>query len=446
MLLYALVFCFSLALGMGFLPMLMPLFLLITPFGLTKNKRGISLVLIGILGFTLAPDQNALPSGKGWALFYPIDARPSSAPFSRSWIVKGRLRGWVEDGDKSLHPTSLPIYLSIKQNSSIPLNRASLIYGTLRSSNPPFLLLKPESTAIPLKGSFSLAEKRAQLKELCKKRLKNTLSNPLAGKLLAGLVTGQLDDPLLATHLERLGLSHLLAISGLHLALLTLFLTTCLRPFCSHTLTSVLLGVALTGYLLFVGPAFATQRAYAMTLFVLIGNVCRRHIHPLNLLGVALTLCLCLDPLSFLSPSLQLSFCAVGALLLGMPLLNTTLPTPLSLLLSIQLGVTPLLFFHFHQIYSASLVYNLLLPPLILPLFFLIVPTLLCPFLFAPLTNALTSLFLKLIERLPSLPQLLYTPSYTELVGIVSVLFVTLIFLTIKIERRASYLVPEIWF
>ena len=129
-------------------------------------------------------------------------------------------------------------------------------------------------------------------------------------------------------NVRHAGLAHLLAISGMHLALVAAvcFFITRMLLACSETLClrynikkwAALAAIAGSfGYLLVSGMPISAQRAFIMTCLVLFAIVMDRTVTPLRLIAWAALAVLIIAPESLLTPSFQMSFAAVTALIAG---------------------------------------------------------------------------------------------------------------------------------
>ena len=123
----------------------------------------------------------------------------------------------------------------------------------------------------------------------------------------------------------KLGLQHLLAISGFHFALIALFLHFFLRPLLPTRLHLLVVIALLTLYFLFLGYSPSVQRAYLILLLYLTGKLFHLRIPPLNALGVSLAIDLFISPLVIFHLGFQLSFLCTLAILHLYPLMNTLL-------------------------------------------------------------------------------------------------------------------------
>lgn len=126
--------------------------------------------------------------------------------------------------------------------------------------------------------------------------------------------------------LRQSGLAHILAISGLHMALVALSVFAGLRSFLAF-----LPGLALcypikkwaafaallvaTGYLCLSGFAVSTIRAYVMTAIFLLAAMVGRPAFTLHNLALALICLVVLQPLAVAEAGLQMSFAATAALI-----------------------------------------------------------------------------------------------------------------------------------
>lgn len=150
---------------------------------------------------------------------------------------------------------------------------------------------------------------------------------PDAGAIVAALLVGDRTGapPLVVQNLRDSNLAHLLAISGLHMALISLSVFAAARmalallrrgPFGldPKKLAAVAAIAAATLYLALSGGALATQRAYIMAMVAFGAVLLDRPAVTLRAVALAAILILLYAPESLLDPGFQLSFAATTAL------------------------------------------------------------------------------------------------------------------------------------
>lgn len=159
-------------------------------------------------------------------------------------------------------------------------------------------------------------------------RIRRVLDNSPESAFAVALLVGKRDY--LATDdkdaLRKAGLAHVLAISGMHMGLVTSLVFLAVRLGLSLSQTLALKGhihvyaslaalAAATVYLGLSGASVATQRAYLMAVLILCAGLLGRRAFGLRGLAVACLVLLSLRPEEVLAPGFQMSFIAVLALL-----------------------------------------------------------------------------------------------------------------------------------
>ncbi len=148
------------------------------------------------------------------------------------------------------------------------------------------------------------------------------------GAIAAALMTGERGAIPEATlrAMRDSGLAHLLAISGLHVGLVAGLLFFALRALLAlvpplalnspiKKWVAVAAGLGAFAYLLLTGATVPTQRAFLMIGLALLAVVLDRTALSFRLVAWAAVVVLAIAPESLLSPSFQLSFAAVAALI-----------------------------------------------------------------------------------------------------------------------------------
>lgn len=220
------------------------------------------------------------------------------------------------------------------------------------------------------------------------------MSHVRSGSFLAGIATGDFDDPLMSYELGRFGLQHIMAISGFHFAIIASILGLFLRLFLAKKRACLLLMFLLSTYFAFLGCGPSILRAWISISIALGGFLLSRRAIGLNSLGVALMAVLIYDPLMWQSIGFQFSFVTTAAILLlfsgcdcviqglfakrplsltvHMNSLNqhgycvlTAIRQAFSLTVAVNLVALPLMLYYFHKFPWMSLAYNLFFPFLV---------------------------------------------------------------------------------
>ena len=177
-------------------------------------------------------------------------------------------------------------------------------------------------------------------------------------------------------------LAHLLAISGLHMGLLTGFIFAAIRygavPFALRwpvkKIAAVIAIVAGAGYLALSGGNVATERAFIMVSTMFVAVLLDRRALTLRAVAIAATIVLVLRPEALTGPGFQMSFAATTALVVvfrNMRRINYSVPKwargALSVVVSslvAGLATAPFAAAHFNQVSHFGLIANLLSVPL----------------------------------------------------------------------------------
>lgn len=146
----------------------------------------------------------------------------------------------------------------------------------------------------------------------------------VAAALLTGERSGVSEEDAEALRLS--GLGHILAISGLHMALFAggvymaaRFVLASIEPYARahdpRKPAAMIALLAATGYLILSGAAVSTQRAWVMAVVVLVGVLLDRRAFSMRSLALAALVVVILAPESVIEAGFQMSFAAVAALI-----------------------------------------------------------------------------------------------------------------------------------
>jgi competence protein ComEC len=182
------------------------------------------------------------------------------------------------------------------------------------------------------KPGESLAARWLQFRATLAERIAAAVPDTDGAALLTALALGErhLFTETHWTDFRRTGLSHLVAVSGMHVALLGLVVFAALKwlwvrlpaPVCDYDLEAASLcgALATAYYAALAGFAVPAQRSLVMVIVALAVLVSRRSVSPVQVLAATLLAVLVFDPFAPLAASFWLSFGAVAILLaLGAP-------------------------------------------------------------------------------------------------------------------------------
>jgi competence protein ComEC len=203
--------------------------------------------------------------------------------------------------------------------------------------------------------------------------------NSDASGLVAGLTIGErsLLSEAVEAEMKTLSLTHLVAVSGANLAIIVgaiYFLCAGLGlPRNIRYLTAL---IAMSGYVLLVGPESSVIRAATMALFVMVGLWLGRGSSALNSLSLAIVVLLMVDPGLATDIGFALSaFATAGLLIMAAPMfewLRQYLPDVVAMGVaasaSAQLFTTPVLLVLQPSIPLYSVLANLIVEPVVAPI------------------------------------------------------------------------------
>lgn len=187
------------------------------------------------------------------------------------------------------------------------------------------------------------------------------------GTALAAVMLGDKNgmDPDLKLLYQANGIGHILAISGLHLSLIGLGTYRLLRRLTGSYRIGGTAGILfLAGYILMIGVTVSAARAVIMFLFRVGADMSGRHYDAPTALGTAAAAVLLWRPLYLYDGGFYLSFGAVLAMLLLLPLFHDLPLQGLWASVSVNLLLLPVILRCFFEIPVYSILLNLYVIPL----------------------------------------------------------------------------------
>ena len=300
-------------------------------------------------------------------------------------------KGHAYQGIFYISNAALPCTIYTLAPNPPPANCDYFLTGTLNQRGPFEYAFKPKQWT-PIPYTWSLAQVRYDWKL----RYRNFLETQLkkhshAADFFFALTTGDLDNRLIRYEFERIGLQHILGVSGFHFAILAAASSFFLSYFLPRFWKWIVLLALLTIYYLFIGDSPAVQRCWLMALVYLIGKLLNRRTNALNLLGCTLAIEIINNPLIISNIGFQLSFASCFGIFLLHPiyekklrfflpkrsietaqqlsffskhvyLLSSFLRQAISLGFAVNTAILPILIVHFHGFPILSLFYNLFYP------------------------------------------------------------------------------------
>lgn len=258
----------------------------------------------------------------------------------------------------------------------------------------------------------------------------------------------------LKTKISKNGISHLLAISGLHIgiiySLLFLISKNFRRKSYPHTIfTSIAICSLLIAYGTFCNFSPSISRSVITFCILETSLIFKRNNNPINSLFVSAFIILVLYPNDLFQIGFQLSYAGVLSILLLYPQINSWLPTKYKILklcwsafsvsFAAQIGVLPILLYYFNTFSINGIFLSILLTPLIGLTVYLSLAQLL--FFKIPVLHHLPQLFLKPLTKLFSIAldtsqNTLFTIQYSKGNLLQLVLYYSVIFALFDFFKR----------
>ncbi len=194
-------------------------------------------------------------------------------------------------------------------------------------------------------------------------------------EFLTALITGRRErlPQEVIDNFRRSGTMHILAVSGLHIGFLVLFIALIFKMLhVNQYVSSILLFAIALFYMIFIGDAPSVKRASLMVMCGILIFLFDRDRNYLNVLSLAFNILWIANPLIIINPGFILSFAATFAILFFVPnllkIFGRILPPFLAVSLSVSFGIQiyllPVMLSFFGTFSYINVVANLPIVPL----------------------------------------------------------------------------------
>lgn len=288
--------------------------------------------------------------GRNIYVVYELKSEEEKITFENTPLVGKQffVKGTLEEPDFPAHQYAFYMGDYLKSKGAI---------GTVEISHLDFLKTK---SSIPQKISIQ----RFKLKKHIEEHFPTSLVAE-AQSLLIGLQENVDRDTTRAY--QKLGITHLFAISGLHVAIMSfLFYQSLLRLGVRREFATIALIVLLPVYAILAGGAPSVWRAVSVVVFLLITRV-KWHISINDALAISFICFVLLEPWVIYQIGFQLSYLATISLIYSSRLLTyfkSWWMQSFFITFVSQLIVYPLLLLHFYELSISSFMMNIFFVPL----------------------------------------------------------------------------------
>ncbi|KGR78561.1 DNA internalization-related competence protein ComEC/Rec2 [Ureibacillus manganicus] len=402
-----------------------------------------SVILVGLLSFLYFSYEIS-------KLHQPLEL-PATLTWTDEYKINGaKLRGFMKDsGGRNVYVTYEFKNEDEKTRfESIPLVGMKFeVMGVFKEPEPPahqygfnmksYLKSKGSlgileiSDWVYLRATSSISQKISYQRYYLIQHIENTFPSSLIAETQSLLIGFQENvDSEMTRAYQKLGITHLFAISGLHIAIVSLIVFQgLLRTGVRRELATILLIVVLPIYGVLAGGAPSVWRAVLVVEFILLTQKFKK-LSMDDALAISFIFFVFLEPWSIYQVGFQLSYLATVSLIYSSNLLNrfkSWLVQSFLITFVCQLIVYPLLLYHFYELSLSSLIANIVFVPLFS---FIILPInivlLIVSFLPGQIVNILFIIYEPLRESLSqfilwvqTIPHQMWIPGKPSLVLIV---------------------------
>lgn len=252
--------------------------------------------------------------------------------FGYQWVYRGNGQKFIpiSNNFKLAQGKNFPCSLSFPKNARIVRpkgDHAYLISGRLKETARGgfHFYVNKEVPWQSVKGSWSFAEIRYQIKAWVKNWITSRIADSQSAEFIGGIITGEFEDKIMRNEFGKLGLLHIMAISGFHFSIIAIMIQAMLRLFLPLRIAIGVLIFSLSFYFFILGWGASIVRAWVMTLIAILSFYIEKPSLALNSLGVSILAIFLIDPHLLLSIGFQFSAITTAAILIWYPLADELL-------------------------------------------------------------------------------------------------------------------------
>lgn len=174
-------------------------------------------------------------------------------------------------------------------------------------------------------------------------------------------------DEEVKTEVRGIGMAHIIAVSGFHIWILCEIITRFLCVFIDNKRVRIIISLVLIWfYGALIGYPASVERTLIMVTCIKSGHIFYKRADSINSLGLAAFIILSINPMWLFGIGFQLSFSAALSLILFTKKIKIPKKlSALSAIIAVQIGIIPVLIYHFNQIPVFAILVNLILMPLV---------------------------------------------------------------------------------
>ena len=345
---------------------------------------GVSIDRVNLVGSVVAGPKPMASGGMEWEVrvdslwWRTLVVHPKSHVLVRTYESRG--------GERGVAPEDILLLRGNLRTPSPPTVPGEFDYGEWLHRRGLFgIVTVPSLREVTRLGAVE-SSALARLTELFRRSVRAYAARTIGGEegvIATALLTGDRSEitPEMREGFSVTGTAHVLALSGLHVGALALLLFVLLSWIPNRWVRLSLFVIVLGSYALLTGGSPSILRASLMASLFALAYAIGRISQPLNTLGLAALVILLLDPQGLFDVGFQLSFGAVGGILLFYGRLNRAIDRrlpeifrraiPRSILqlfllsLTAQIGTFPLTAYYFGHLSLLSPLLNVVVVPLI---------------------------------------------------------------------------------